>query len=109
MYSNFAIANVIFCHSKAALVYLCNKKFRFTSTLREHEKNKINKEAAVKKGDIVLICKDNAKRAEWKMGKVEELLPGRTELHAEVKCEHVVSVSVVESTFAEVVPIGSEQ
>ena len=32
-YSNFAISNVIFCHSKAALVYLCNKKFRFISTL----------------------------------------------------------------------------
>ena len=45
--------------------------------LREHEKNKGNKEAAVKKGDIVLIYEDNVKRTEWKMGRIEELLPGK--------------------------------
>ena len=45
--------------------------------LREHEKNKRNKEAAIKKEDIVLSYEDNVKRAEWKMRKVEELLPGK--------------------------------
>ena len=53
--------------------------------LREHEKNKGNKEAAVKKGDIVLIYEDNVKRTEWKMGRVEELLPGKDGITRGVK------------------------
>ena len=53
--------------------------------LREHEKIKKNKESAVKKGDIVLIYEDNVKRAEWKMGKVEELLPGKDGITRGVK------------------------
>ena len=53
--------------------------------LREHKKNEGNKEAAVQKGDIVLIYEDNGKRAEWKMGKVEELLRGKDGITRGVK------------------------
>ena len=53
--------------------------------LREHEKNKGNKKTAVKRGDIVLIYKDNIKRVEWKMGKVEELFPGKDGVTCGVK------------------------
>ena len=31
----------------------------------------------MKEGEVVLIFEDNVKRAEWKMGKIEQLLPGK--------------------------------
>ena len=45
--------------------------------LRKREKNNGNKEAEVRKGDIVLISEDNVKRAEGKLGKIEDLIPGK--------------------------------
>ena len=52
-------------------------KREYLLDLREHDRFRGNKESGATKGDVVLIFEDNKKRSEWKMGRIEDPIPGK--------------------------------